>query len=183
MSVFSNPASGAKADAQSYISSILGLLGNADPLTVLEATPYWCETETAALSPERLAFREAPDKWSVGEILQHLADSEIVWGYRLRKVLAEDRPPLVGFDQDLWARRMRYSQADREQALATFKAVREANLNLLRGAPPEDLNRVGIHAERGEESLRHMMRLYAGHDLAHRRQIARVIAAGDGAAR
>ena len=181
MSIFSNPASGAKADAQNYIAAILGLLGDADALSVLEETPKWCERKASGQSVTRLAFREAPNKWSVSEILQHLADSEIVWGYRLRRVMAEDRPQLIGFDQDLWARRLRYHEADAERALVTFKPLRAANLQLLRSAPDRDLDRVGIHAERGEESLRHMIRLYAGHDLAHRRQIERVLAAAEAA--
>jgi hypothetical protein len=181
MSIFSNAASGAKADAQNYIAAILGLLGDADPLSVLEGTPAWCEQKTAGVSAAQMSFREAPNKWSVSEILQHLADSEIVWGYRLRRVMAEERPQLIGFDQDLWSRRLRYDEADAHQALATFKPLRAANLQLLRGAPDQDLDRVGIHAERGEESLRHMIRLYAGHDLAHRRQIERVLAAAEAA--
>jgi hypothetical protein len=177
LSVFSNPAAGAKEDARNYITAILGLLGDADPLSVLEATPPWCEKETARLAPAQLAFREAPGKWCVGEILQHLADSEVVWGYRLRKVMAEERPRLTGFDQDLWARRLGYASASRDESLAVFSSLRAANVALLRRASEQDLDRVGVHAERGEESLRHMMRLNAGHDLAHRRQITRVLAA------
>ena len=110
-------------------------------------------------------------------VLQHLADSELVWGYRLRRLLAEDRPALTGFDQDLWASRLGYAAADRDQALAMFGVLREANLRLLAQASPEDLDRVAVHAERGEESARHMIRLYAGHDLVHRRQLQRVVEA------
>jgi hypothetical protein len=181
VSVFTNPAVGAKEAAGQYIAAILGLLGTKDPIPVLKETPTWCEAQTARVSSERLAWREAPDKWSLIEILQHLADSEVVWGYRVRKVLAEERPQLVGFDQDLWARRLDYAGARRDQALAVFKSLRAAHVTLLRGLSEEDFARVGIHAERGEESLRHMMRLYAGHDLAHRRQITRVLEASKAA--
>jgi hypothetical protein len=175
LSVLSNPASAAREDAQKYIAAILGMVGDTDPIEVLRSTPAWCETQTHGVSSERLAWREAPGKWSVIEILQHLADSEVVWGYRLRRVLAEDRPTLTGFDQDLWAARLDYAGARRDQALAVLKSLRAAHVTLLRGATDEDLDRVGVHAERGEESLRHMIRLYAGHDLAHRRQITRVL--------
>jgi hypothetical protein len=175
VSIFTNPAAGAKEDAQQYVAAILGLLGTKDPLPILKETPGWCEAQTSRVSTQRLAWKEAPDKWSLIEILQHLADSEVVWGYRVRRVLAEERPQLTGFDQDLWARRLDYAGARRDQALDVFKSLRAAHVTLLRGLPDEDFSRVGIHEERGEETLRHMMRLYAGHDLAHRRQITRVL--------
>ena len=174
MSVFTNPASGTREDGERYIAAVLGLLGDADPLEVLETTPSWCENATRGLTEEQLRRPEAPGKWSVVEILQHLADSELVWGYRLRKVLAEDRPELTGFDQDLWARRLKYALFSRERSLATFRILREGHLALLAGASETDLDRIGVHSERGEESVRHTMKLYAGHDLVHRNQIERV---------
>jgi hypothetical protein len=174
MSVFTNSASSAKEHRDQYISAVLGLLGDADPKTVLARTPGWCERETAALTVEQLRRPEAPGKWSLVEILQHLADSELVWGYRLRKVLAEDRPELTGYDQDLWATRLNYPASSPSQSLTTFRVLRDANMRLLAGASEADLDRVGIHNERGAESVRHMIRLYAGHDLLHRNQIARV---------
>lgn len=177
MSVFTNPASGAKQDSERYIAAVLELLGDADPLEILATTPSWCESQTSDLTDPQLRRPEAPGKWSIIEVLQHLADSELVWGYRIRKVLAEERPELTGFDQDLWARGLRYSASSRDSSLATFRILREGHLALLR-APETDLDRVGIHSERGEESLRHMIRLYAGHDLVHRNQIERVRRSG-----
>ena len=174
MSVFTNSASGAKEHREQYISAVLGLLGDADPNTVLSTTPTWCERETSGLSPAQLRRAETDGKWSLVEILQHLADSELVWGYRLRKVLAEDRPELTGYDQDLWATRLNYAGSSREESLAMFRTLRDANLRLLAAATETDLDRVGMHNERGAESVRHMIRLYAGHDLLHRNQIARV---------
>lgn len=174
MSVFTNPATAAGEDARRYIVAVLDLLGDADPLQVLSTTVSWCERQTDDLTVEQLARREAAGKWSIVEILQHLADSELVWGYRLRKVLAEERPELTGFDQDLWAQRLGYAAISREASLAVFGTLRDANLRLLSTLTEADLQRVGIHSERGEESVRHMMRLYAGHDLVHRNQIERV---------
>ncbi len=107
-------------------------------------------------------------------MVQRLADSELVWGYRLRMVLAHDRPQLIGYDQDCWAERLQYDWADATQAMRDFAVLRTGNLRLLKGVSPADLNRVGVHAERGEESLGHMVRLYAGHDLLHLRQIERI---------
>ena len=174
MSVFTNAASSAKEHRERYVGAVLELVGGEDPRKVLETTADWCEQQTSGLTPAQLAHAEAPGKWSLVQILQHLADSELVWGYRLRKVLAEDRPELTGYDQDLWATRLDYAASSRDHALAMFRALRQANLRLLDGASEADLDRVGIHAERGPESVRHMIRLYAGHDLVHRNQISRV---------
>jgi uncharacterized damage-inducible protein DinB len=174
MSVFTNSASSAKEQRDQYISAVLGLLGDADPHVVLASTPTWCERETAGLTAAQLRRPETDGKWSLVEILQHLADSELVWGYRLRKVLAEDRPELTGYDQDLWATRLRYTESAPEQSLSTFRVLRDANMRLLAGASDAALDRVGLHNERGPETVRHMVRLYAGHDLLHRNQISRV---------
>jgi DinB superfamily len=88
--------------------------------------------------------------------------------------LAHDRPPLTGYDQDLWAERLGYVEADADQAMDDFGLLRRANLRLLARASDEDLKRVGVHAERGAESVEHMIRLYAGHDLLHLEQLARI---------
>ncbi|MDH3269758.1 MAG: DinB family protein [Gemmatimonadota bacterium] len=176
MSIFTNPASGAAGAANAYVSAILELVGDRDPLEILGSTVEWCRVVVEGLNDRQLRTPESRGKWSVVEVMQHLADSELVWGYRLRKVLAEDRPRLTGFDQDLWARRLGYAVADATSALEMFSALRRANLALLSKAAPEDLDRAGVHEERGEESVRHMMRLYAGHDLAHRRQLDRIVA-------
>lgn len=174
MSIYSNLAAGPVEDRAAYAAAVLELLGDRDPVDVLSSTASWCRGCVAPLSAEDLAAPEAEGKWSAAAVLQHLADAELVWGYRLRKVLAEDRPRITGFDQDLWAERLGYTAADPGAALAMFSVLRSANLELLARASQADLDRVGLHDERGEESVRHMMRLYAGHDLVHRRQLHRI---------
>jgi hypothetical protein len=89
-------------------------------------------------------------------------------------VLAQDRPPLTGYDQDLWSQRLHYDTLPIDEALDRFEVLRRSNLRLLANAKPDDLQRVGVHAERGEESVALMVRLYAGHDLLHLRQLARI---------
>jgi uncharacterized damage-inducible protein DinB len=186
MSVFTNPASRAAGDAQAYVTAVLGLLGDRDPLVVLHDTRGALARSIYELSLEQLRAPERPGKWSIAAVLQHLADAEVVWAWRMRLILAQDRPPITGFDQDLWADRLHYHQASPADALDVFGVMRGANLRLLAQTPPADLDRVGLHAERGEESLRHMMKLYAGHDLLHLNQIERVRAVverGDASAR
>jgi hypothetical protein len=174
MSVFTNPATGAAEHASAYTSAVLELLGDREATAVLRDMPSALPRAVEGLSTEQVREPERPGKWSIGQILQHLADSEVVWAWRMRLILAEDRPRLTGYDQDLWAERLHYDRADPSEALELFALMRRANLRLVDGASPADLKRVGVHAERGEESLEHLCRLYAGHDLLHLRQIERV---------
>jgi hypothetical protein len=178
MSVFTNPAGRSLENAREYVGAVLGLLGDRDPFDVLRGTPAALERVVQDWPGEKLRRPEAPGKWAVRDVLQHLADSELVWGFRLRSVLAQDRAPLTGYDQDQWADRLRYAESDPHEAVGDFSRLRRANLRLLGRASPGDLDRVGVHAERGEEPLSHMIRLYAGHDILHLRQIDRIGAAG-----
>jgi uncharacterized damage-inducible protein DinB len=174
MSVFTNPASGSVEHARAYTTAILDLLGDSKPIDVLKKTEAGLRRAIRGLSKKQLAKPEVPGKWSMRQVLQHLADSDLVWGYRVRMVLAQDRPTLTGYDQDQWADRLGYDEADAEQAIDDFAVLRRANLRLLKRASRDDLKRVGVHNERGEESVEHMMRLYAGHDLLHLRQLDRI---------
>jgi len=176
VSVFTNPAAGAEGSAQAYIDATLDILGDQDPLTVLRHGPSAFEELMNGSSPDVLRRPEAPGKWSAAALAEHMADSETTWAYRLRMVLAQHRPTLAGYDQDAWAERLRYMDADPTEALTRFGVMRRANLALLASLTPEEWDRVSVHSERGEESVEHMTRLYAGHDLVHRRQMARILA-------
>lgn len=180
MSVFTNPATAAKDEAQAYIAAILELLGEREPLVVLEATPAEIRRAIDGRTHDDLRRPEAPGKWSALQVIQHLADSDLVWAYRMRLVLAEDRPQLTGYDQDLWAKRLRYEDVDPDDALQAFVALRQLNLRLLAGLDSDAFGRVGVHSDRGEERLDHMVRLYAGHDVAHLRQLTRILGAAEG---
>jgi hypothetical protein len=174
MSIYTNPATGAAEHAAAYIRAVLELLGDREPIAVLREMTSALPRAIEGLSPPQLRQPEQPGKWSIGQILQHLADSELVWAWRVRLILAQDRPRLTGYDQDLWAERLHYDQQDPLEALELFGVVRRANLRLVERASPADLKRVGVHAERGEESVEHLRRLNAGHDLLHLRQIERI---------
>lgn len=177
MSVFSNPKSGAADAAAAYVAALLDLLGDRDPMTLLRATSAKLRDAIKGVPLEVLRRPERPGKWSAIEVVQHLADSELVWSYRMRLVAAEDRPTLTGYDQDAWATALRYRDADPADALQQFELLRRLNLKLLDSLPPGGSARVGVHNERGDETLGHMVRLYGGHDLLHLRQLERVLTA------
>lgn len=174
MSIFSNPLSRSREEAKAYTAAVLDLVGSREPLAVLHGTRGALETAVSGLNDRQLSQPEAPGKWSIRQVVRHLADSELVWGWRLRLVLAQDRPTLTGYDQDAWAERLRYNDASLEDSLTEFAVLRKANLRLLAQSSGDDLKRVGVHSERGDESVAHMIRLYAGHDLLHLRQIERI---------
>lgn len=176
MSVYTLPGDSSPEVVAQYRAGLLDALGDADPRTVLAATPSWCADLVHAVPQERLRVPEAEGKWSAADVLHHLADSDLVWGYRLRRVLAEDQPRLDGYDQDLWASRLDYPSQSPAESVVTFRVLRAATLHLLDAAGPQDLQRAGVHGERGEETIADMMRLYAGHDLVHRAQIERILA-------
>jgi hypothetical protein len=162
------------AQTAAYVASLLEALGSRDPLDVLAETPMALRAAVAGLTRQQDAIPERTGKWSVRQVVQHLADSDLVGAFRFRMVLAHDGPELPGYDQDLWAQRLAYQDSDLPGALQEFSTLRYATVRLLRRATPQDMERVMRHAERGDEPLSLMIRTYAGHDLVHLRQIARI---------
>ena len=180
MTIFTNPADAAPESAAAYIEAVLGKLGDRHPREVLAGTSDELKRLVREVPPAVLKKPESPGRWSVAEVLAHLADSELVWAFRLRMVLGQERPSLTGYDQDAWAERLSYADVDPSTSLSRFDVARSWNLTLLDAQPDHALDRVGFHAERGEESVRHMIRLYAGHDLIHVAQIRRILSAHGG---
>jgi hypothetical protein len=177
MSEFSNPAQRSKEAAVAYTSALERLLGAREPLTVMRELVPSLRALLLGLEETDLQRPEAPGKWSILQVLDHLTDQEIVNSFRFRSVVAEEEPPLRGYDQDRWSARLRYGAARAGTVLAELGAVRARNLRLLEALDPAELDRVGHHSERGPESVRRIMMLTAGHDLVHRRQIERIRAA------
>jgi DinB superfamily len=177
MSELSYSAANAKEQAKAYVASILKALGSRDPMEVLAETPGTLRRAVSGLTPSQDGAPERAGKWSVWQVVQHLADSELVGAFRFRMILAHDAPELPGYDQDLWAARLRYEDSDVATALDDFTTLRQANVRLLRRATPAECARVMHHAERGDESLGQMIPMYAGHDLVHLAQIRRIRAA------
>jgi len=160
-----------------YIASLLEILGSRDPLQVMADTPDALRRGIAGMTDQHLSMPEAAGKWSARQVLSHLADSELVGAFRFRMILAHDRPGIPAYDQDAWAGHLHYDQADVPAVLNTFTVLRRANLWILERATPEERQRVGLHTERGAESLDFQMQIYAGHDLRHLRQLTRIRAA------
>jgi hypothetical protein len=171
---FSNPAGNASAAASAYVRALLDLLGPRNPLEVLGELLPWLDHRLRGVVDATLRRPEKPGKWSVIDVIQHLADSDLVAGFRIRMVLSEDRPVLQGYDQDRWASEFRYREVSLSQALDQLRGLRMANLHLWKHLTPAQLERVGLHSERGPESAGHIIRLMAAHDLVHRRQIDRI---------
>ncbi|MHB8607576.1 MAG: DinB family protein [Candidatus Acidiferrales bacterium] len=161
---------------QQYSQRIMKMIDGKDPLKTQSATPKKLASMLKRAPASKLRKRPAPDKWSVGEILAHLADTEIVVGWRIRSILAAPGTPIQAFDQDAWAATGNYAKRDPRKSVEQFRAVRDANLALFKSLAPEQWKRYGLHAERGEESLERILYMMAGHDLNHLSQIERILA-------
>lgn len=157
---------------QQYTARIVGLIGEQDPWAILAATPDRLQALFDRASPAAVDWTPAPERWSARQVMAHLADAELVGAWRFRSVLARDGVALQGYDQEAWASAFDYTRTPVDEALAVFTAVRRATLRLLREVPVTLHQRAGLHAERGRESVAHMMRMYAGHDLNHLAQLA-----------
>lgn len=146
-------------------------LGDDDPLFAMAEAPERLRKLLKGLSEEQLAQTPAPGKWSIKQIVAHLADGEVILGSRYRFAAAHDRPAIAGYDQDLFVEKLGVENTTTEELLADFELARAVNLGLLQRLPEGALERVGIHAERGEESIAKMVAMYAGHDRVHLEQI------------
>jgi len=162
------------ADPQEYQRELLALLGGRDAVGVLATTAAAVRGQTDGLSGDVLAQRPEPKEWSVAELLGHLWDAEIAFSFRSRLILAQDTPPLAGYDQDAWAALPRPPFAE---LLDAFAALRAANLVLARDTPAAQWDRAGIHEERGRTSFRLLVETMAGHDRAHLEQLRQTVAA------
>src|SRR5262245_33051463 len=154
-----------------YKVRILSYQEGADPLRLQTVAADRLASLIAGLSAEELARRPRPEKWSIQEIVAHLADDELVGAYRIRLILSASGTPIQAFDQAAWARTGRYATRDIGESLSLFQLLRHANLSLMHSLSAEEWKMYGVHAERGIESVRDIASYYAGHDINHFRQI------------
>jgi DinB superfamily len=161
--------------AQEYIKRMLSLVEGKDAIKVQAATPAKLRRMVKSQPRRVLTRRPAPGKWSVAEIVAHLADAEVVHAYRIRMILSRDGTEIQAFDQNVWAEGGRYHQVDVNDALNVFQSLRRANLAFVKRLTPAERKRHGMHQERGKETIEHIGRMYAGHDLNHLGQIETIL--------
>ena len=160
--------------AQQYIQRILGFVDGKDPLQVQRDTPKKLLKLIKPLSKKQLTQRPEPGKWSIAEILAHLADAELVGGWRMRLILGNNGVSLQPFDQDVWAETFAYAKRDPAASLEAFHVLRENNLAMLKALPKNLWENYGMHQERGKETITHIVRMFAGHDLNHLEQVEKI---------
>ena len=161
--------------AEEYISRIVGYVEGQDAIKVQRATASKLKKLTSGLPPSQLKWRPEPTKWSIAEIIAHLADAEIVASWRMRSIVGENGITIQPFDQDQWASAFKYRSRDAKRSLELFRVLRENNLGMLKEIAPEVWENYGMHLERGKESIAHLTRLFAGHDTNHILQIERIV--------
>ncbi len=165
-----------KETVEQYMQRISGLAQGKKPLAVQAATAKKIERLIENVPAAKLRKRPAPDKWAVSEILAHMADAEIVGGFRMRMILGAPGTPIVAFDQDAWASSLHYAKRDPRKSLELFRVVREGNLAMLKSLKPEQWRHYGMHSERGKETIERMALMFAGHDINHTSQIEKILA-------
>jgi hypothetical protein len=161
--------------AQQYIQRILGHVEGQDAIKVQRATASKLKKLIHPLSPKDLRWKPGPGKWSIAEIVAHLADAEIVGSWRMRSVLGANGTAIQAFDQDAWASVFQYGKRDAKQSLEVFRVLRENNLAMLKALPRERWDNYGMHAERGKETIAHLARMFAGHDTNHVLQVEGIV--------
>ncbi|MBM3773846.1 MAG: DUF664 domain-containing protein [Acidobacteria bacterium] len=123
---------------------------------------------------EELDYTPAAGKWSIRQIVAHVADAEVAGAWRFRMVIAEKDPVLQAMDENAWARSLNYGQRRLAQSLESFRRLRGENYELLKGLPASAWERAGTHTERGRITLRQLLETYADHAEGHARQVAAV---------
>jgi len=144
-------------------------------LEAAEKSPKEIAAAVSGLSPVALHYKPAPEKWSILEILGHLADIEIVYAYRLRQMLADQNPIIAPMDQNAWARNLGYMDMAAPELVAVYGLNRHHNLRLLRRLKPADLEKSAFHPERKQDvTVARLVEMMAGHGVDHLAQIERL---------
>ena len=163
-------------DTAEYLERIRQHSSGRDPIAMQRETPQLLADLVSDATPSRLTLRPSPDKWSVGEILAHLAEDELATAWRYRQMLEHNGIGLAGFDQDLWARMGDYASRSPHESLELFRLLRAVNLQFLEHLKPDEWDRHGIHAERGRITIRDLAVHMTGHDANHVEQIRNLLA-------
>ena len=162
------------SEPDAYRASVLAALGD-DDLTVALASGPATLRQLIADAGDLLRVRPEPTEWSVLECVGHIVDAELVMATRMRWIVSQDRPEIVGYDQDLWVEGLHHNEADPHVLLELFDGLRRSNLDLWTRIPASAHERVGIHQERGPESYLVTTQLAAGHVRIHAAQARRTL--------
>ena len=140
-----------------------------------EKSPKKVAVAVSGLPDKVLRYKPAPEKWSILEILGHLADIEIVYAYRIRQMLADEKPVIAPMDQNAWASRLGYLQSSPAELVALYGLNRHANLQLLRRLKPDDREKSAYHPElQRNVSVAEMVEKMSGHGASHVEQIEKL---------
>ena len=164
----------ATTEPEAYVAALLRTLGDRDPLAVYEQTPDEVRRRCQDLDRDGWTTPMAHGEWSALQLVGHLFDVDVVYGFRWRLILTEDRPAYPGYDEKRWSLLPRPAPA---RLLAALEGLRAVNLAVLEAVGGDAATRVGVHGEQGRERFDLTVRKVAGHDLAHRNQLARTVAA------
>ena len=164
-----------KETPQQYTGRILSYVQGKETLKLLASTPKKLSSLLKGVPKTKLTKRPVKDKWSVAEILGHIADTEIVCSFRIRLILGSNGTPIQGFDQDVWAQYSNYSKQDPAVSLDAYRINRKRNIQLLKSLPHEMWENYGMHSERGKETVTRVAEMLAGHDVNHLKQIRMIV--------
>src|SRR6266852_5152683 len=160
-----------------YRERMFSYLNGGDPTELQAAAPAKLAGLLTGVGTAKARRRPSPGKWSIAEIVAHIADTELVGGYRIRAILGAPGSQIIGFDQDEWVTALHYEKRNLRKSFEQYRALREANLALLKTLTPEQWKHHGIHNQRGAETIETIVRMFAGHDLNHFQQIELIVAA------
>jgi hypothetical protein len=172
----------AKETVEQYKARMLTLTEGKDAVAVQRQTAAKLAKLVNEGSREQLAKRPAADKWSVSEILAHLAEAEVSCFWRYRQMIEHNGSTIVPFDQDLWYKLGSYESRDPKESLQLFRMMRDANLSMFDKLTPEQWQRGGVHTERGPMTVADLARQMAGHDINHVAQVEKLVGKESGKA-
>ena len=158
-----------------YVAKMVAFTEGKDPIEMQREMPGILSQIIQGVPEKELRRSPAPGKWSVSEIIAHLADSEVVSVWRYRQMIEFNDGPLTPYDQDKWASMGKYSAAEIKESLQLYTMLRKINLDMFARLTPQEWKRGGIHAERGRITVESLARHVAGHDRNHLEQIQKIL--------
>src|SRR5690349_19681354 len=136
-------------EIRAYVRKIDGYRAGREPLPLLRVGPAKIARAIQGLRSAQLRKRPAPGKWSIAEILGHLVDTEVVYGYRYRLALSQPGVPIPGYDEATWAVALRHRNRNTARLMEQIVTLRKINLELIESMPRRTWQRYGMHSERG----------------------------------